>query len=48
MTRKIKEMKDQEKRVVLCQIESVRETFKADFSDDAKLVLLQNTLHIVE
>lgn len=48
MTRKIKEMKDLEKRVVLCQIETVRNTFKKDESNDAKLTLLENTLHIVE
>jgi hypothetical protein len=48
MTRKIKEMKDLEKRVVLCQIETVRDTFKKDASNDAKLTLLENTLHIVE
>lgn len=48
MSRKMKEMHDLEKRVVLCQIESVRDTFKQDSSNDAKLTLLQNTLHIVE
>ena len=48
MTRKMKEMRDLERRVVLCQIESVRDTFKKDFSNDAKLTLLENTLHIVE
>ena len=47
MSRKIKEMKDLEKRVVLCQIESVRDTFKKDKSNDAKLTLLENTLYIV-
>lgn len=41
-------MRDLDRRVVLCQIESVRDTFKKDFSNDAKLTLLENTLHIVD
>lgn len=48
MSRKMKEMRDLEKRVVICQIESVRDTFKADMSNDAMLTILENTLHIVE
>lgn len=44
----MKEMRDLEKRVVICQIESVRDTFKADKSNDAMLTILENTLHIVE
>jgi hypothetical protein len=46
--RKMKEIKDMDKRVVMCQIETVKNTFKKDFSNDAKLTLLENTLHIVE
>lgn len=48
MMRKMKEMRDLDKRVVLCQIETVRNTFKKDFSNEAKLTLLESTLHIVE
>ena len=48
MMRKLKELRDLEKKVVLCQIENVRNTFKKDYSNEAKLTLLENTLHIVE
>lgn len=48
MMKKLKEMRELEKRVVMCQIESVSNTFKKDPSKEAKLTLLENTLHIVE
>ncbi len=48
MMRKMKELKEEEHQVVLCQIQAVRDTFRRDSSDDAKLTLLQNTLGIVD
>jgi hypothetical protein len=44
----MKEIKDLERRVVMCQIESVNNMFKRDQSSDAKLTLLENTINIVE
>lgn len=41
-------MRDLEKKVVLCQIEQIRDTFKSDKSEDAKLTILESTLHVVE
>jgi hypothetical protein len=44
----MKEARDLEKQVVLCQIENVRRTFVGDASSDAKLSILENTLCIVD
>lgn len=48
MMRKMKEVRDLERQVVICQIESVRDSLKKDRSDDAKLSILENALHIVD
>eukprot|EP00347_Sterkiella_histriomuscorum_P005627 403355874 len=44
----MKEMRDLDKKVVLSQIEKVRNTFKRDYSNEAKLTLLENTINIVD
>ena len=44
----MKEVRDIDKQVVMCQIESVRKTFQKDYSNDAKLSILENTLYIVD
>jgi hypothetical protein len=47
MMRKMKEIRDTDKRIVLCQVEMMRNNLLRDQSNDAKLAILENTIHIV-
>ena len=48
MMRKMKEIKEDERWVVMCQIESVKKNFHKDSSKDAKLYILENAIHVVD
>ena len=48
MMRKLKGLKEVEKQIVMCQIESARNLYVKDISNDAKLNLLEKTINIVE
>ena len=47
MMRKIKEIKETEKMIVMSKIQTVRDIFKNDESRDVKLQILQNALYFV-
>jgi hypothetical protein len=47
MMRRMKEIKDTDKRIVLCQVEMMRNTLLQDQSKDSKLAILESTIHIV-
>ena len=48
MIKKMKDMRDADRQVVMCQIESVRDKLRKDVSKEATLSLLQATMGIVE
>jgi hypothetical protein len=48
MMKKMKEIKDQERNIVLSQIQSVRSLFVYDTSKDSKLSILENAINLVD
>lgn len=47
MMRRMKEMRDADKQIIMCQVETLRNQLSSDQSKDAKLAILENTIHIV-
>lgn len=48
MIKKLKDNRDAERQIVMCQIQSVRDLTSADKSKDAKLNLLEKAIYIVD
>lgn len=48
MMKKMKELKNAERQVVMWQIESVRNIYNKDTSDDAKLHIIENAISLVD
>lgn len=47
MMRRLKEIREADKQIVMCQVETIKNKLSNDHSNDAKLAILENTIQIV-
>lgn len=48
MMKKMKELKDIDRKVIMCQIESVRNRYEEDKRKEAKLTVIENAIQVVD